>query len=269
MKKFVLFVVLMLVFSITAGTVRASDTLTEIKRKGVMVVGVRDALPPFGYFNNEGQLVGYDLDYAKAIARELKVKLKFVAVSADSRIPRLVNGDVDIIVACLSKTAERDKLVDFSLTYFVNGQRFIARKGLFKYPRDFAGKTVGLAKGTTAGEVLAREIPSAVQRQYDDYSAALTALRKGEVDAVSTDEVILKGLYLEMPDKERFEIPPAQISGETMGIAVREGDAPILAAINKILMKLEKSGEADRIYATWFGPGTSFERVKNFNRGMR
>lgn len=184
----------------------------------------------------------------------------------ETRITMLQNGTIDLIAACMTQTRERAKQVDFSHVYFITGQRFIARKGQFKNPRDFAGTTVGVVQGTTAGETLKKELPTTVARNYGNYRQALDALRKGEVQAVSTDEVLLLGLYLDMPDKEQYEIPRAQISGDALGIAVRKGDRRLHAFINTTLLEMEKSGQADEIFNRWFGPGTPFERPKNFNR---
>lgn len=243
------------------------DTLASITRKGVLVAGVRDSLPPFGNYDKKaGKYVGYDIDYVNAIAKKLRVAVVFVPVLPETRAVMLQSGMVDIIVAAMTQTQERSHLVDFSHVYFITGQRFIARKGQFTNPRDFAGKVVGVTTGTTAGDTLKKEIPTAVVKHYESYPQALDALRKGEVEAVSTDEVLLRGIYLEMPDREQFEIPRANISGDTMGIAVRKGDRRLLAFINATLLEMEENGKADAIFATWFGPGTPFERPKNFNR---
>ncbi len=254
-----------------AGAALSGDTLSEVKKKGVLVAGVRDSLPPFGVIDKRtGRNIGYDIDYVNAIAGRLGVKVKFVPTTPETRIEQLRNGEIDIVAASMTVTPERAKQVDFSYTYFLTGQRFIVKKGgPYKYPRDFAGKTVGVANGTTGGEVLAKEIPTTVVRYYDTYPQVFQALRKGEVVALSTDEVILRGLYLDMPDKEEFEISPAQISGDAYGLAVRKGDKRLLDFINTTLMEMEKSGEADKIFDKWFGPGTPYKRIKNFNRGLR
>ena len=271
MKLLISFI--MFAFCLVAAEARSApsgDTLSDVKKKGYLVVGVRDSVHPFGFLDPQtDQLVGYDIDYAVAIAKKIGVKIKFKPVTPVNRIPLLQNGEIDLIAATMTKTMERAKLVDFSFTYFMTGQKFITRKEQFNSPGDFAGKVVGVAKGTAAGETLVQYIPTVKVRYFDNYLQVLQALRQKEVVALSTDEAILVGLYLEMPDKEEFEIARAQISGEAFGLAVRKGDKVFLKYINDTLMEMEKSGEADRIFEKWFGQNTQYKMKKNFNRGIK
>ena len=115
MKKFVALFLLLFVLGIFVNTVFAVDTLQEVKKRGVLVGGVKDSSPPFGYIDEKSrELVGYDIDFLNAIAKKLKVKLELKPVTSASRMPQLIEGNIDIIAATMTKTPERAKQIDFS-----------------------------------------------------------------------------------------------------------------------------------------------------------
>jgi polar amino acid transport system substrate-binding protein len=96
------------------GTALAGDTLENVKKKGVLVAGVSDSKPSFGYIDEKThEFIGYDIDFARTIAGRLGVKLEFKSVTEESRIPELILGNIDIIAATLTNTSERAKLIDF------------------------------------------------------------------------------------------------------------------------------------------------------------
>ena len=112
------------------------DTLAKVKQKGVLVAGVKDSLPPFGYVDEKTrQIVGYDVDFVKALADKLGVKIELKPVTSASRMPQLIEGNIDIIAATMTKTPERAQQIDFSSTYFLTGQKFLGEKGDCKEPR--------------------------------------------------------------------------------------------------------------------------------------
>jgi len=103
-----------------------ADQLSDIKKAGVIKVATFDSNPPFGSVDAKTHdIVGYDVDFAKALAKSLGVKLQLVATNPANRIPLLQSGKADIIVADITITPERAKVVDFSIPYFVTGQQFL------------------------------------------------------------------------------------------------------------------------------------------------
>ena len=124
------------------GTVHA-DTLDQIKNEGVLVVGVRNGMRPFGFIDKaKMELVGYDIDFARAIARKLGVKLQLKSSDAPL-IPLLQQRKIDLIAGAMTKSVERMEQCDFSLTYYVTGQTFLVKKGTIKAQADLAGKKIG------------------------------------------------------------------------------------------------------------------------------
>jgi polar amino acid transport system substrate-binding protein len=265
MKKLVTLFMIMALATITTKAAFAGDTLADAKKKGVLVVGCKDSLPPFGYIDeNSRRIVGYDIDFVNAIAKKMGVKVELKPVTSASRMPQLQEGHIDIIAATMTKNAERAKVIDFSHAYFLTGQKFITKKGTVKSLKDLEGKRIGTAKGSTSEQNVAKAIPSATVLSFDDYPQAFLALIQGKVQAVTTDEAILAGILAKAPNKAQYEIPNLQISDEPYGLGMRKGDTNLVNFVNKTILEMEKSGEAAKIFAKWFGPGTQFHLDRTF-----
>jgi polar amino acid transport system substrate-binding protein len=257
MKKFGVIVCALLFMAGLCGAAFAADTLETVKKKGVLVAGVKDSTPGFGFVDEKTrEIIGYDVDFVKAIANKLGVKLELKPVTSSTRMPQLTEGNIDIIAATMTKNEERAKQIDFSLTYFFTGQKFIVKKGTVKSLTDLDGKRIGTAKGSTSEQNAAKALPKATVLSFDDYPQALLALQQGKVFAVTTDESILANLLANAPNKEQYEIPNIQISDEPYGLGMRKGDKNFVDFVNKTLLDMEKSGEAKKIFDKWFGPNS-------------
>jgi polar amino acid transport system substrate-binding protein len=266
-KKLVTTLIITAVAAITACSFTASktDTLAEVKKKGVLIAGVRNSIPPFSYIDEKtGFIIGYDIDFVTALAKKLGVRIELKQVPPADRIKLLLAGDIDIIAATMTKTPERTKQIDFSHTYFFTGQKFITEKGTFKKLEDLEGKRIGTAKGSSAEQNIKKALPAATVLTYDDYPQAFLALQQGEVQAVTTDEAILAGMLAKSPQKDKFEIPNVQLSEEPYGLGMRKGDKKFVDFVNKTILEMEKSGEARRIFNKWFGPQTDFQLYRTF-----
>jgi polar amino acid transport system substrate-binding protein len=231
----------------------AGDTLEEVKKKGVLVAGVKDSTLPFGFADQKtGEIIGYDVDFVHAIAKQLGVKLELRPVTSANRIPELIEGNIDIIAATMSKNLNREKLIDFSDTYFKTGQKFLVKAGTAKTLKDLEGKTIATAKGSTSELTVRKALPKAKIELFDDYIWAAQALRKGAVDAVTTDGAILYGILALAEKKGEYEISDYQISEEEYGLGVRQGDKKFLGFVNATLREMKKSGEAQKIFDKWY-----------------
>jgi len=243
----------------------AADTLEEVKKKGVLTVGVSDANPPMSFLDkNKGQIVGIEVDLVEAIARKIGVPLKLVPILASERVEALHEGKVDLVARSFTKTPDRAKLVDFSLTYFKAKQRVLAKKGVVSTLKDLEGKKIATVKGTTSEKNLRDMVPSATVLPLSTWRYVMDVLSRGEVDIVSGDGVVLWGYYSNAPKEkqEKFEIvKDLALSDEPYGMAVRLGDKKFLDLVNGVLTDLKKSGEAEKIFARWLrgapgAPGT-------------
>lgn len=265
MRRFAILLLVMAVVGMVCGKAAAGDTLAEVKKKGVLVVGVKDSLPPFGYVDEKTrQIIGYDVDFVKAIADKLGVKLELKPVTSASRMPQLIEGNIDIIAATMTKTPERAQQIDFSVTYFFTGQKFLVKKDTVKTLADLEGKKIGTAKGSTSEQNVAKAIPTATILSFDDYPQAFLALQQGKVAAVTTDESILAGMRGKAPNRDDYEIPDIQISDEPYGLGMRKGDKAFVDFVNATLIEMEQTGKAAEIFTRWFGPDTTTPLKRNF-----
>ena len=259
MRKIGRIVLAMALVGVLCGAATAADSLAEIKKKGVLVAGVKDSLPPFGSIDPQTKdFVGYDIDFVKYFAKKLGVKVEFKPVTSANRMPQLMEGHIDMIIATMTKNPERAKQIDFSYTYFLTGQKFLAKKGAVKTLKDLEGKKIGTAKGSTSEQNVKKSIPSATVLSFDDYPQGVLAVQQGKVVAVTTDESILAGqlgkLEKNPATKGQYEIPDLAISEEPYGIGMRKGDANWVKFVNDALLEMEKNSEAKKIFDKWFGP---------------
>jgi polar amino acid transport system substrate-binding protein len=246
-------------------TAAQADRLADIQKAGVVKVATFDANPPFGSIDPKTHdIVGYDVDFAKALATSLGVKLDLVATNPANRIPLLQSGKVDLIVADITITPERAQVVDFSTPYFVTGQQFLVPASAPDRLDDYDKSRIGAVKGTTGEQALHQRFPTARVLSYDDIPLALTALRNGNVQAITQDSTILAGLLADAPDRAKFKILPDLLSKEEIGVGVKKGEGALLKAVNDELVKLEQTGEAAKIYDGWFGPGSKTPQPRGF-----
>jgi len=255
---------------LASGSVWA-DRLQDIKQAGVLRVAAFDANPPFGFVDPKTrQIVGLDVDYAREFAQRLGVKLQLVPTNPANRVPLLLANKVDLVLANFTITDERAKQVNFSLPYFASGTQFIAPKGTLTSAEQLNSLRIGVDKGTTNEIALRDKYPQAKLVAYDDTPFAFTALRNGNVQAISQDGPKLVGLLATIKDaKERakWEVPPFTISSDYIGVGIPKGETALTAFVNTTLKELEAKGQATRIYDTWFGPQSATPLARNFKIG--
>lgn len=254
---------------VPADSVAQADLLQDVKARGTLVAGVKDSIPPFGFVDPSTRtIVGYDIDFAAAIARALGVKLRTIPVTSATRIPELVQGKIDLIAATMTHTPERAQQIDFSLTYFVTGQKVLVRKdaGIAKIA-DLKAKRVSSVRGSTSEQNIRRAVPGVQVISFNDYPNAFLALAQRKVVAMTTDEIILMDLQRRSPRPDDYALLEAYISTEPYGLGIRKGEPAFLKEVNRVLLEMEKSGEAARIFDKWFGPGSDIPLKRNFRIG--
>ena len=241
-----------------ACTQALADRLEDIQKKGVLKVASFDSNPPFGFVDAKSKKIeGLDVDFAQALADKLKVKLEVIPTNPANRVPLLVSGKVDLVVANFTISEERAKQVDFSIPYFASGQQFIIKqRTALEKPEDLNKLRVGVDKGTVNEGVIRSQFPGATVVAYDDTPFAFAALRNGNVQAITQDGPKLIGLLANVPDRDKYVIPPFTVSEDLIGIGIPKGEAALKKVVDEALLELEKSGKAEQIYNAWFGPDT-------------
>lgn len=251
-----------------ASTLSWADRLDDIKKAGVVRVAAFDANPPFGFVDGKSRkIVGLDVDYAHALAKKLGVKLEVVPTNPANRVPLLTSGKVDLVFANFTITEERAKVVNFSIPYFASGTQFIAKKGTLTSPDQLNSLRIGVDKGTVNEIQLREQFPKATLVAYDDTPFAFTALRNGQVQAISQDGPKLIGLLANVPDRDKYEVPPFAISQDYIGVGIPKGETALTDFVNGTLRELEADGRAQKIYDTWFGPTTKSPLKRIFKIG--
>ncbi|PHV12436.1 transporter substrate-binding domain-containing protein [Chitinimonas sp. BJB300] len=256
---------LLLLLTAGAALVAHADDLDKIREKGEVIIGVRDSSPPFGFFDKaKGTVSGYDIDFANYIARKLGVKPVFKTVDPADRIKALKEGRVNLIIASLAKSAEREKEVDFSVGYYVSTQKLVAKKGAFKGLLQLNQMTVCAPTGTTNARYL-KDLSHTIKLvEPADYTEAFAAMRDGKCDGVSGPEATLMGNLAKMPDKQAYEIPDIPIASEALGVGIRKGEKRLQQQVNDALADAESTGEAVKIYDRWFGTGAAVQLPRSF-----
>ncbi|MDG4656248.1 transporter substrate-binding domain-containing protein [Ectobacillus antri] len=237
-------------------TAEPTNALEQIKKRGKVVVGVKYDTNLFGLKNpSSGKVEGFDIDIAKALAKEIlgdekKVELK--EVTSKTRIPMLKNGDIDMIIATMTITEERKKEVDFSDVYFKAGQALLVKKGSkIKSVVDIKkGMKVLAVKGSTSSQNIRQKSPDATVLEFENYSEAFQALKAGQGDALTTDNAILFGMQKQ---DSNYVIAGDIFTDEPYGIAVKKDEVELLKVINDFLKKYQSSGQYDKLYEKWMG----------------
>ena len=250
-------------FLIVLGVFLASasaSTIDKIKERGALVAGVKDAVVPFGFVDAKtNQLVGFDVDICRAIAKNLGVKLKLKPVTSATRIPMLAQGSIDLAAATMTHKFAREDSIDFSITYFMDGQKILVKKdsGITSVA-DLAGKKVGTAKGSTSEKNIKEAQPKCKVLSFEGYPQAFLALRQGKVSAVTTDSTILLGLKNSAPNSGDYVIAGDFIAAEPYGLGLPENDSDFRDLVNRTLVDLWNTGEYLKIYNKWFGPESKY-----------
>lgn len=246
-----------------------ADRLNDIRQAGELKVATFDGNPPFGFIDTKThQLEGLDVDYARAIADRLGVKLKLVPTNPANRMPLLVSGKVDLVLANFTVSPERAKQVDFSIPYFSSGQQFIVRKGTLSSPELLNRWRIGVDKGTVNEGVLREKYPKARVIAYDDTPFAFAALRNGSVQAITQDGTKLMGLLANVPDRDQYEVPALTLSNDLIGVGIPKGEEALKKEVDGTLLALEKGGKARKIYDTWFGPDSRTPLPRTYRIGQ-
>ncbi|MBG0790321.1 MAG: ABC transporter substrate-binding protein [Desulfovibrionaceae bacterium] len=254
MKRLVLVLALVLSF-VFAASIASAGKIEDVKAKGTLVCGVKDSVYLFGFIDPETkELAGLDIDICKYIADKLGVKVEFKTVTSKNRIPMLVQGSVDMLAATMTHKFSRDEQIDFSITYFMDGQKLLVKKGSgIMSADDLANKKVGTVKGSTSEKNIKAAQPKAQVISFDEYPQAFMALKQGKVKAVTTDSGILAGLKASDDNPDDWAIVGDFIASEPYGLGVPENDSKFRDFVNKCLNEMWLDGTYQKVFKKWMG----------------
>ncbi len=237
-----------------ASTAASSTTATSPAK--IYVVGTDAAYAPFESQNEKGEIVGFDIDVVKAAAAKAGLEVKFVNTPWEGIFNALKQGDRDLLVSSITITDERKQSMDFSDPYF-DAHQLIAVKADSKIARfeDLKSLKVGVQNGTTGDETITRLQGKNSQdiKRFESTPLALKELETGGIDAVVADNGVVVN-YVKNNASNKFKtVNDPAFAPEHYGIAVKKGNAELLAKLNQGLAAIKADGTYDRIYATYLG----------------
>lgn len=256
LKKLViilLVVSMLVVFGACSQGNGAGNKLEEIKEAKTIVLGTAADYPPYEFhklINGKDEIVGFDIEIAKLIAKDLGVELEIVDMKFDGLLPALVTDDIDFIVAGMVANEEREKTVDFSVPYYQAEQKMIVRmedKDKFKGPEDLVGLPIGAQKTTIQEEIALDKFSQSTYIGLSKITDLVLELQNKKIDAVLLAEPVANAYVQQNTDLFMADISLGQEDG--VSVAVNKGNAELLEAINSILNKLIEDGTIDKLIA--------------------
>lgn len=216
-------------------------TVAEIKKSKTIKIAVFSDKKPFGYVDENGEYQGYDVYLGNRIAKDLGVKVKYVPVEAAARVEVLATGKVDIVLANFTVTPERAQKVDFALPYMKVALGIVSpKKALITNPAQLNGKTLIIAKGTTAESYFSKNYPKIKLLKFDQYSEAYNALLDGRGDGLSTDNTEVLAWAIENPTFAVGAGADSIGSLDAIAPAVQKGNKDLLDWLNNEIVQLGK-----------------------------
>jgi glutamate/aspartate transport system substrate-binding protein len=241
-----------------------TGTLKRIQDTGTVAIGHRESSVPFSYVGDDGKPQGYTIDLClklvdgikKEIGRDV-LKIRWVPVNPQTRIPLVANGTIQLECGSTTNTLTRQEQVDYTHTTFVTGAKLLVKKGAgIAGIRDMGGKTVAIALGTTTEKAIKREVRrlnlDVRILDVEDHAEGFQALESDRADAYSTDHILLHGLIRNAQHPQTYQVVGDFLSYDPYAIMLPRDDSAFRLVANRQLSDLFRSGEIEDIYNRWF-----------------
>ena len=250
--------------SMSTGAV-AQSVLDRVIAKQKLVIGTRESQVPYAYVNSAGEYEGWAVDLNRALhglieqKLNLEIELEFKPVTAQTRIPLVVNGSLDWVLGTTGQTVAREEVVDFSLVNnAVCVKKLVAVDSGIETTQDLAGKRVGVNAGSveerliTAMNASGELNPPAQLITSDKHSSGFISLSQGKTDAHVTLDDALISLMMRAPEPERWAVRGPDIFCINQGIILPENDSNWRDMVNQSMCYFIVTGGYDELYAEWF-----------------
>lgn len=256
MKK----ILLLIMISVLAISAAACTQQAEAGKYGLanntLLVGVDDTYPPMEYVDENGELVGFDVDFAKALAEEMGVEIEFKSTAWDGIFANLTAKQYDVIISSVSMTADRMETMNFSTPYLANGQVIMVSPQMadaITTPEDLTGLKVGVQFETTADIAATKQLETVDFEliQYNDMTVCLAAMEAGQIDCIVADMAVAIDAVAKNP--EIFKVSSAQLTNEPIAVAMNKDVPELEAAINAAIAALQDSGKMAEISQAHLG----------------
>lgn len=247
-KIFLLFIVIL-----TLGACSTDSSSTDSNDQ--LIIGIDDAFAPMGFRDENNNIVGFDIDLAKAVGEQMDTKVVFQPIDWGSKETELQSGRIDLIWNGYTITEERKQKVLFTEPYLANAQVIVTLKDSeINSLNDLAGKSVGLQAQSSASNALNNsEIASEIKdiTEFKTNVLALQDLDNGRIDAVVIDEVVIDYYMTLKPDT--YKVLEESLAPELYAVGVKKGNNELLEKVQKAMDEIIKNGTAAEISEKWFG----------------
>ena len=239
-----------------AATFPAGSTMDQIAKRGKIIIGVKYDVPLFGLLDPVSRKVdGLDVAIGKEIAKALGLnenQIEFVEAISANRIPFLQEDKADLVISTMTINAERKQQIEFSRPYYLAGQSILVKKAdtSIKSVDDLNGKKVCSAQGSTSETNVKQKAPRAELLSLQTYSACVSAMKDGRVDAVSTDDIILAGFASTDKDLKLVGQPFTQ---EAYGVGMKKGKTDMQKFVDDLLTAMLNDGRWEKLYNQYLG----------------
>lgn len=237
-----------------AANKKSEDLYKTVLKRGYIIVGVKTDVKPFGFVDGSGANVGFDIDLAHEIARDIfhdPQKVKFVPVNDNNRLYLLNLNKLDMVIATVTITQTRMMSVDFSKPYYLTGQTLLVNSASsVRSLADLSEKPVGVIFGSTSEQTIKFLLPTAKVLGYKSYGDSYRALKSGQVSAIVADDAILRNYSL---SDSGVKIIPRKYSKDFYGVAFRktEESKTLQNAVNNVISDMDKQGKFNELRAKW------------------
>lgn len=233
----------------------------EIKERNELIIGIDDTFVPMGFRDEKNELVGFDIDLAKEVTKEMGIKAKFQPIDWTLKETELENGTIDVIWNGYTVTEARKEKVDFTTNYLSNEQVLVSlaetQVNTFK---DMTDKVLGAQEGSSGSdsfeeypELLKDYVKNQEAILYPTFTEAFLDLEAKRIDGLLIDKVFAEYYIAQQKDSKKFKITSSEYENENFAIGVKKGEKKLLEELNSALEKSYKDGSSSVVSEKWFG----------------
>ena len=256
--------IILVVIAIVVGIILVNKDDTKENDEKILVVGLDDSFPPMGFRNENNEIVGFDIDVAREVAKRLGVELILQPISWSAKEQELNSYNIDCIWNGMSVNEEREKAMCLSLPYLENTMSFVVKKDSnINKLDDLKDKKIGVQSGSTAEEILtSSDIYNNIKEliSYTENITAFMDMEINQIDCIFLDSIVAN--YYITTSNKQYIVLEEGLKNEEYAIGFRKQDEKLCNKVNEILLEMKKDGKLGKIATNWFGKDITIIKEK-------
>lgn len=251
-RQFLLNSTAMLAAASVLGMAQA-DTMADIRKRGKIRIALDPNVPPWSFKNDKLEWAGCEYEVARLLAHDLGLDMEIVPTNGANRVPLLLTNKADLVVAAMTITPERSKVIDFSRPYGGTTNTVAAPKSLqIKSINDLVGKKVAVARGTISDTDLSALAPAGVEIvRFEDESTTMTSILSGQIDIVAQSATLNEKINQKQPARQMES--KFVLRNSLHGMGMRKGDTELKALVDKWITANLANGVINKAYRNVHG----------------